>query len=517
MKESDDLFDLIHSMDSHEKGYFKKYAQLHGSAAGNHLRLFDAINKQSEYNETQIIKKFKDEKMSGNLATAKYYLSDLIMRSLRAYRENNSALIKLNAYIENTETLFQKGLYSQGEKMLSKCLDLAEQMDDPIKTLEVHTWKRKFISGMSAHNMEKETNDSVVDSLKTIEKIKNYTVLRQLYYKAMGVIRRDMSMLSTTKENDFDGIIDHPLVVNPELVEGFNQKLTLYNIQYIYNYLNCNFEASYNNMLNIIELWENHPMIREQNMDTYIGGLNNYITACISYNKLEELKKQLDNVDRISVQGSGLKAKLFENVALWKLYYGIVSGNSEYLMSLTPEIEQGLIEHEGRMHESRPLIINNAMAMIYMVNCQYDKALHKINALLDMKKIDMRKDIQMGVRIVNIMVHFELGNEEMLEHTIRSTRRYLESREYLNDFSKLVLGYFNKIIGKDIQQRLKLIEDFKNELEQYIQESQDKRKYVDFLVLGLLAWAESKLINKPINVCFDVVAKNQSELFANSK
>lgn len=516
MKESDDLFDLIHSMDANEKGYFKKYAQLHGSSAGNHLRLFDALNKQSEYNEAQLLKKFKDEKIAVNLSAAKYYLSDLVMRSLRAYRENSSALIKLNAYLENTETLFQKGLYSQGMKMLSKCADLANQMDEPIKTLEVQMWQRKFIASMSAHNMVKDTNESVEESYRTIEKIKNYTTLRQLYYCAIGSIRKDMG--SNVGANDsLLEIMEHPLVSNDSLTVGFHQKLTLYNIRNIYNYLSGNFAEAYNDMCLIMDLWEKHPQIREQNMDVYIAGINNYVNACTSYNKPDELKKQLDNIDKLTVNGSGIKAKLFENVALWKLYYGIATGDSAYLLSLVDEIEKGLQDHEGRMHETRPLIINNALAMVYFINGYHDKALKKMNEVLDMKKMDMRKDMQIGSRLLNIMVHYELGNEEMLEHTIRSARRYIENREWLNGSNKMVLNAFNKIIGKDKHQRIKLIQDFREDFNQYVSQAQEKKKFIDFLDLALLAWTDAKITNRPLNLCFDDIAKKQNELFVNSK
>lgn len=514
MKASDDLFELIHAMDANEKGYFKKYAQLNGTPKSNHLLLFDAINKQTEYNEAQIIKKFKEYKLGNNLSSAKYYLTDLILRSLRAYRESNSMLMKLNALIENTETLFMKGLYTHGMKMLEKCMELSHQMDDHVKVLEVQIWQRKFISGMSAHNMEHEVDNSIEQSEETITHLSNYTTLRKLYYKSLWLIRKNMNVQHEDMDIAFKEIVSHPLVNDENLSDGFHQKLALYNIHNIYNYLVGNYEASYHSMVRIIDLWENHPMIREQNMDLYIAALNNYINACLVYNRPEELKKQLDNIEQIKVQGIGLKAKLFENVALWKLYYGVSSGDPDYLLNLIGELEEGMKTYEGRIHEARPLIINHSIAMIYFINEKYDLALQKTNELLDIKKIDMRKDIQATVRFCNLMIHYELGNEEMLEYAIRSVRRYFESQHSLTEFHKLLLSSFNKVIGKsDKKERKEAIQEFKEKIENFYTANKDKKAYLDLLDLTLMAWIDSKLKNKSIKLCFvDASLEMQKEI-----
>ncbi|NJK98687.1 MAG: hypothetical protein HC905_30565 [Bacteroidales bacterium] len=65
-----------------------------------------------------------------------------------------------------------------------------------------------------------------------------------------------------------------------------------------------------------------------------------------------------------------------------------------------------------------------------------------------MKKIEIRKDIQADVRIQNLIIHYELGNDELLEYLARNTKRYLESRENYFEFEKIIFGYFNRILKK---------------------------------------------------------------------
>ena len=60
---SDPLHQLIHSLSKGEKRSFKIYASRHVLGdENNYVKLFDAIEKQKEYDEEALLKKFKNEK-----------------------------------------------------------------------------------------------------------------------------------------------------------------------------------------------------------------------------------------------------------------------------------------------------------------------------------------------------------------------------------------------------------------------------------------------------------------------
>jgi D-tyrosyl-tRNA(Tyr) deacylase len=89
MKASDSLFRLIKSLSKNEKGYFKKMAEaLAGSGGSNYLLLFDAIDKQNEFDEAAIIKKYSKENFVKNLSVTKRNLTDLILKALRLYQSS---------------------------------------------------------------------------------------------------------------------------------------------------------------------------------------------------------------------------------------------------------------------------------------------------------------------------------------------------------------------------------------------------------------------------------------------
>ena len=75
MKPSDELHLLIKNLSMSEKRYFKIFSSRHVIAGeNNYIRLFDAIEKQEEYNEPKIKTTFGKEKFITHLPSEKHYL-----------------------------------------------------------------------------------------------------------------------------------------------------------------------------------------------------------------------------------------------------------------------------------------------------------------------------------------------------------------------------------------------------------------------------------------------------------
>src|SRR5688572_25646962 len=89
MVKKGNLFLLIKSLSKSEKRYFKLFAD-NGKSDSNYLQLFEAIDKQEEFDEDAIRKKFKGKAFTAQLHVAKIYLSELILKSLRNFHANDS-------------------------------------------------------------------------------------------------------------------------------------------------------------------------------------------------------------------------------------------------------------------------------------------------------------------------------------------------------------------------------------------------------------------------------------------
>src|SRR5438105_1859767 len=107
-KPSDSLHRLIRSMNKPEKRYFKIYASRHSSEKNNYLKLFEVIDRQVQYNEESIVKKFHRETFIKKLPIAKARLFDTVLRSLDAYHANSSIDAQLKRQLHFAEILYKK-------------------------------------------------------------------------------------------------------------------------------------------------------------------------------------------------------------------------------------------------------------------------------------------------------------------------------------------------------------------------------------------------------------------------
>jgi hypothetical protein len=100
------------------------------------------------------------------------------------------------------------------------------------------------------------------------------------------------------------------------------------------------------------------------------------------------------------------------------------------------------------------------------------------------------------------VIHYELGNTDLLEYTIKSTARYLQKRNRDFDMEKLVLDQFKKLIRvSGANAKRELIQEFKAKVESILNEKQHQPAHSELLrsllkYFDFPAWIDSKLEGK---------------------
>ena len=128
MKPSVELFKLIKSLTKSEKRFFKLSSSLQ-SGEKNYLKIFDYIEKQTEYDEYELKKAFEGETFIKHLPSEKNHLYKLILKSLRSYYSEPSVNSTLKQEIKNIEILYNKALYKECEKFVSRAKQTAKKFE----------------------------------------------------------------------------------------------------------------------------------------------------------------------------------------------------------------------------------------------------------------------------------------------------------------------------------------------------------------------------------------------------
>ncbi|MCP4439773.1 MAG: hypothetical protein GY810_12585 [Aureispira sp.] len=111
-KLSDDLFQLIKSLDKLETRYFRRHST--ADKKSSMMQLFDLLLRL-EYNEKRIVQLFEKKGMAKHISKTKKYLYDSILRVMRSYKSETSfnARYRLFDIFKDIDFLFEKQIDGQ--------------------------------------------------------------------------------------------------------------------------------------------------------------------------------------------------------------------------------------------------------------------------------------------------------------------------------------------------------------------------------------------------------------------
>src|SRR5688572_12311149 len=124
-RSADILFQLICSLEKAEKRHFKLYIKRSSSNENlKIIQLFDAMDKQKEYDEKLILEKLPSIQKS-QLSNLKTHLYKQILASLRLLKSADSIDLQLNEQFDYAHILYKKGLFLQSLKILERAKETA--------------------------------------------------------------------------------------------------------------------------------------------------------------------------------------------------------------------------------------------------------------------------------------------------------------------------------------------------------------------------------------------------------
>ncbi len=169
-------------------------------------------------------------------------------------------------------------------------------------------------------------------------------------------------------------------------------------------------------------------------------------------------------------------------------------------------IVRGLDENEGRMNKEQELLFLNTISTVYFGAGRYKESLQWLNRVLNDNEPNLRQDIYSYARLFNLVVHFELGNYDLLEYIIKSTTRYLSKRQRDHELEVVILNYMKRLVrGTQNADLRDIFVEFKEELSEQLSRQNDEiiLDYFNFII-----WIDSKIKGIP----FHQATKEQYEL-----
>ncbi|HEX8516442.1 MAG TPA: hypothetical protein VF868_09610 [Bacteroidia bacterium] len=502
MKTSDNLFKLIKSLSKSEKGYFKKYANFHvRNEQNNYTRIFDAIDLQKEYDEKKLLKKFRNERFINQFAVAKNYLYEMVLESLEAYHKNSTTEIR--SILNRIEILVDKGLYSQAKKLLKKVKEMAilhEKLTyiPEINLMEQSIYKMHYDVGDLRDNSDKLIEEIEVCAMK-IRNLAEYESLKnRLYLQRIetGVLRNEEEMKS------YDWLLRSPLLKNDKQALSVNARILYYELfASYYSYIEDSQKCYEFSSLLIRLIGENKEVI-ETNVNFPTHFLYRHSVQCYNTGKYHEALEYISKMEVLKVKSDVQKLNILLKAYNTKLNVYFKMGNMKKCLQLIPEIES-LLETSKDSDKLLKEVIQWQVISLLMIAEQYKPALKWLVKVNLSEVSNIRQDLECIGRIMEIVLHYELGKTDIMEYRLKSTYRFLASKQKMYQLEKIILSSIRKLINVNSKEEsIAFFKQLRAALEPVVKDPLESKFLVYF---DIMSWLDSKIEKKK----FEEVVKSK--------
>ncbi len=499
MVPKEDLFQLVHSLSRSEKGYVRKYAALFGKQrTPGYMKLFDAIARQQHYNEEAIKQELIDEPLIERLPAVKNYLYHLILKSMRAYHSDRTALRTVQNLLASCTFLHEKNLHSQAYGLLTKARKIALESQDVLAQYLVVLKERFFNDGSVVIRQvsKKPAGASFAAERDLLEQLHRSSVFAEYSHICAGHFARQGPLRNERAPEQIRSIIAHLHDALAQTDLALEVKVLVYQTLILYTINAREYERSYAYLRTLLALLEGAPGYVRSNPYKYLYCLMNLGTLSRMLKHYDETRHYIRLLEES--RAPSVRAEIEQQVAILLNRYFLCLDLASFgeLLDLQKQIDAFLLQYQHSISDflQRQFLFIFATTQFYLAN--YTGALEYIQRIFAFTSIDSSETIYCFAKILHILLHFELGNTALLPYEIRSTYRYLKKRKRLYRFESLVMRFLRTL------PKLKTAARFQRQLRELhpklLELREDPFENSAFSYCDIIVWVESRLEGKPM-------------------
>ena len=497
-RSTDELFQLIKSLDKGEKRYFKLNVKRSDGEDLKIVTLFDALDKMDEYDEAFLLKKNKSISKQ-QLSNLKASLYRQILSSLRLTKDEDNIDIQLNEQMGYARILYNKGLYHQSLKVLNKIKQTAKAAHQLTFQMQAIFFEKKIESLHITRSMENRAealaheSEELTSHLSLLNKFSNLSLQLYSWYIKMGHARdeKDVAAVKMFFEANLP-------VYNLSQI-GFYEKMYLYQSYCWYSFILQDLLMYYRYTQKWVDLFNMHPEMIKVETGQYIKAMHNLLSAHFdlnNYNKFAAALKQFEQFAQSAEAESNANNRIqnFVYLNIARINKHFLNGTFTEGLQLVPYIEEKLEEYKLQLDRHRALVFYYKIASLYFGSGDSATAIDYLNKIINLK-VDLRTDLQCYARLLHLIAHYELGNYDLLEYLIKSVYRFMANMKNLSVVEEEIFKFLRKSFTLKTSQVIPAFKALKEKLERYQGNPLETRS---FMYLDIISWLESKIQQVPV-------------------
>lgn len=444
-----DLFYLIKSLKPNEKRYFTLTSNIMTPAKRtNYLKLFAAIDGMDDYNEEVLIKKYRNESFTKNLAAYKNHLYEFLMEALRNYNEENIEEWIIRKSFLKIQLLYSKGLDKSCEQLMIKTKEKAWQYEQYQVLLDILELQLYMFGNCRIGNFNQDYFDQLHE-----EKEKIMALLIGYNYVLANWHRLNLIFINKL-QHSFEEVKTMAAKIISE--EDMQKEVSTASLTLRNRYLAC-FELYYNSIGNAElcyvynkKLIENRKLIDEKmpNFSTDpMAVFFNFMIACFKYEKWVEMEEYLEKTKNFEVSFIQQEIRRAHNTAYCGILLYLATRDYEKAKIISEDFLAAKTKFEGRYRIDFLIFTMSHVAWYYFINKQYDIAHNLWREIIQGPKYTVETRSQATTRFYLLIYYYTFNEFTLLESEITNTKRYLKQNFLLNDNENIFLTNFAKLNG----------------------------------------------------------------------
>ncbi len=484
---SETLFQLVHSLNKNEKGYFVKWAsQFKQNRDADYIILFKEIGESDRYNEDQLKEIMIKKGARTVFSSLKKYLYDQLLLCLTEYHKRNNTEIQLYVALSKIEMLYQKGLYKACYSLIcqteKKCTDLSLLFK--LNVIKNELGRFIQINGFLQDNIGRKIIiqeqliyfTSIINSflnssrsLRTVEeKEQIFTIKKKIKQLDIDLINEDINLnLQFNKVNFLICFIEEQYSIGNVYAQNLKQLLPI---------LLKRKENEYN-PYSIIEIY--HYMLRSAR-------------RLYSFEDVFLIIKELQNIDIEKIKVPKTKNYLWNILAIFKTDALLFTGNIESSVSYSTQVIKDFPKYQKNVDVIYEIIhIENHFLALFL-SYQFKNAAKLSSRFLIKNELDKRKETILELWILLIVCKIELTEFEQAKKHLYKLEEYIQNDKTLihnNDIKEFI-----QLLNISIKRRASFIEvksPIVNRSLTTLEKKLKTRKY-EYL-WGVTVWLKSKI------------------------
>lgn len=456
MEQQDELFQMIKALSKSEKKFFTQYVNIYEKGSSPiYLQLFDFLNVEPVYNEERIFKKFRDVNLfEKNFAVTKHYLKQMIIKTLRhselTVREDRD----LTVYILDIKRLMAKGLFPMAKKMIEKLKVEAYEDEKLNDVIHLIAMQRGLIS-MGYYRHEPEVN---LDSLD-VEEEHLMEMIRQL---------RNIMNSSIKLHSQMNYEINISPDENMESIKGLGKKVNAYKYEDLTSakarHTFLQFWAMYYCALGDYKKymeWANKKLDFVKNephpktvTNWLVLGYNHCLAASMLTNDFTEFENRLKFLEGMDFQSQFHDADRFQTVSIFALLYYVRQSDTKKILYYIDYSQEGLHRLAPFISKSFNYTLRTSIAYAYLKLGKLDECTNEINDLMSLTNGETRRDYVGHVKIINLMLRYEMKEYHYLSYLLKNTYRFFITYLHTSPVHKFIIGYMKDALKTKDQKGL---------------------------------------------------------------